>query len=213
MSKYQDEYGASSVTLDKLLVNNEEVIWSGKPKRFAFIFNKAMTLLPMALLWLAFDSFFIIIMTKSGAFSALSSPMFIVFIVAFFVIHLFPVWMWVANILTAGKRWQNTEYAVTDRRMIIITGFVNMNVDSVFYTDITNVSLKYSLFDKILGVGDIYFDMINGSRCFLDLSDAEEIYTRVQKIVMDIQTDIHYPNNLRPDVNNGYNTSYRPDND
>lgn len=211
MSKYQDEYGASSVTLDKLLVNNEEVIWNGKPKRFAFIFNRVMTLMPIALLWLAFDSFFIIMMSKSGAFSALSSPMFIVFIIAFFVIHLFPVWMWVSEVLTAEKRWQNTEYAVTDRRMIIITGFVNMNVDSVFYTDVTNVSLRYSLFDKMLGVGDIYFDMINGSRYFLDLSDAEEIYTRVQKIVMDIQTDIHYPNDLRPDTNSGYTTSYRPE--
>ncbi len=212
MSKYQDKYGASSITLDKLLVNNEEVIWSGKPKRFAFIFNKAMSYMPIAILWLAFDSFFIYMLSKSGAFSALSSPMFIIFIVAFLVIHLFPVWLWVSNIITAGKRWQNTEYAVTDRRMIIITGFLNMNVDSVFYTDITNVSLKYSLFDKMLGVGDIYFDMVNNaSRCFLDLSDAQEIYLKVQKIVMDIQTDIHYPNDLRPETNSGYNTSYRPD--
>ena len=102
MSKYQDIYGASSITLDKLLVNNEEVIWSGKPKRFAFIFNKAMSYMPIAILWLAFDSFFIYMLSKSGAFSALSSPMFIIFIVAFLVIHLFPVWLWVSNIITAG---------------------------------------------------------------------------------------------------------------
>ena len=209
MSKYSDEFGASSFNLDDLLVSNEEVIWRGKPKRFAFIFNTAVTMLPIALLWIAFDSLMIFMISRSGAVDSIGSPLLmILFFVAFFAIHLTPVWIWVKNVLTAEKRWQNTEYALTDRRIIIMTGFLNMNVDSVFYTDISNVSLKYSFFDKILGVGDIYFDLNNATRSFLDLSEAVEIYTMVQKIVMDIQTDIHYPNSYRPESNPGYTTKY-----
>ena len=127
------------------------------------------------------------------------------------MIHLFPVWIWVYRVTTAGKRWQNTEYVLTDKRIIIITGFINLNVDSVFYTDVQNVSLRYSLFDKMLGVGDIYFELSSASRCFLDLTDPEEIYTTAQKIVMDIQSDIRYPNQYRPDTNPGYTTTYVPE--
>lgn len=211
MSKYQDEYGASVKKIENLLTNGENIIWHGKPKRFAFIFNKCAFMFPMALLWFLFDFFFIYMMIKSGAFEALDSWMFVVFVIAFFAIHLFPVWAWVYNVVTSGKRWDNTEYVLTDKRIIIITGFINLNVDSVFYTDISNVTLRYSLFDKMLGVGDIYFDLSNASRCFLDVTDPEEIYTTAQKIVMDIQTDIHYPNSLRPESNPGYTTTYLPE--
>ena len=210
MSKYQDEFGASVKKIENLLTNGENIIWHGKPKRFAFIFNKCAFMFPIALLWFLFDFFFIYMMAKSGAFSAVDSVWFIVFVIGFFVLHLFPVWTWVYNVMTAGKRWDNTEYVLTDKRIIIITGFVNLNVDSVFYTDVSNVSLRYSLFDKILGVGDIYFELANSSRSFLDVTDPEEIYTMAQKIVMDIQTDIHYPNSLRPESNPGYTTTYLP---
>ncbi len=216
--KYQDEYGSSAIDVENLLTTGESIIWRGKPKRFAFIFNKCAAMFPIALLWMLFDFFFIYTMSKSGAFSALTSPMLILFFVAFFAVrffsgqfhyvHLFPVWSWVYGVLTAGKRWQNTEYILTDRRIVIVTGFVNLNIDSVFYTDVKNVALRYSLFDKMLGVGDIYFELTNSSRAFLDLTDPEEVYTAAQKIVIDIQTDIHYPNKLRPDTNPGYTTSY-----
>ena len=45
---------------------------------------------------------------------------------------------------------------------------------------------------------------------FEALEDSVQIYNRVQKIILDIQTDIEYPNALRPQENFGYNTDYRP---
>ena len=55
MSKYQDEFGASVKKIENLLTNGENIIWHGKPKRFAFIFNKCAFMFPMALLWFLFD--------------------------------------------------------------------------------------------------------------------------------------------------------------
>ena len=46
------------------------------------------------------------------------------------------------------------------------------------------------------------------SSAFLDVENAYDIYSKIQKIVLDIQTDIEYPNALRPDENPGYNTKY-----
>ena len=39
------------------LVEGETEIWSGKPKKSAFILNSVLTMAPIAIIWLAFDSF------------------------------------------------------------------------------------------------------------------------------------------------------------
>ena len=45
---------------------------------------------------------------------------------------------------------------------------------------------------------------------FEDLEDPQDVYRMVQQVVLDIQTDIEYPNAYRPAENPGYNTNYRP---
>jgi hypothetical protein len=42
----------------------------------------------------------------------------------------------------------------------------------------------------------------------LHISDPYEVFKRVKHMSLDIQTDIAYPNALRPDENPGYNTEY-----
>lgn len=205
MSKYENNYSTcQNIDLKQILTNGEYIIWSGKPKQSAFIINQALTMFPFALLWLLFDSIFII-----GTFSSPVPKEIIIFLIFFFAIHLTPVWIWLSNVLTSKKKWNNTKYAITDRRIIIITGFIGMSYESIYYQDISNVNLKISIIDKLLHVGDIYFyTNNNGSVSFLDIENVYEIYPKIQKIVLDIQTDINFPNNLRPDENNGYNTKY-----
>lgn len=43
----------------------------------------------------------------------------------------------------------------------------------------------------------------------LDVENPYEIYGKLQNIVLDIQTDIEFPNAYRPDENPGYNTKYK----
>lgn len=211
MSKYEQvNTNFTSNEIDKFLVKGETLIWSGKPKKSAFIINKSLMMLPIALLWLAFDSTFIIASLKGGS-------QMLWFIIPFFAIHLMPVWIWLGNVLTANKRWQNTKYAITDRRIIITSGFIGAECQTIYYKDIKKVNLKIGIIDKLLKVGDIYFetnDFVptnNNSipqTAFLDIENIYEIYPKIQKVVLDIQTDIEYPNNLRPDQNDGYQTKY-----
>ena len=204
MSKYENMNSEFvPMNLEKIIVEGEEVIWSGKPKKSAFIINKVLTMLPIAIIWLLFDSGFIIAFLSSGETGMLW------FIVPFFAFHLMPVWIWLSNVLTANKKWKNTEYAITDKRIIISSGFIGMDYQSIYYKDIENVHLKISVIDKILKVGDIYFDTTDKVKpAFLDVENAYEIYPKLQKVVLDIQTDIEFPNNLRPKENDGYNTKY-----
>lgn len=85
------------------LAEGEQELWSAKPKKSAFIINNILTMLPFALIWLLFDSIFIIAFVSSGSPKEMILP-----IILFFVFHLMPVWIWLGNVLTANKKWKNT---------------------------------------------------------------------------------------------------------
>ena len=200
------------LTPQKLVLGEgEEVLWEGKPKKGAFIATKSLTMFPIAIIWLMLDLSFIVPSIMEGEM--------LFFIIPFFTLHLMPVWIWLANVLTASRRYKNTGYYVTNRRIIIQHGFFAVNEVSLFYKDLQNVQMKVGFVDKIFHVGDICFDSgirydSRGNKqnefVFEELEDAQEVYARIQKIVLDIQTDIEYPNDLRPKNNSGYNTQYRP---
>lgn len=207
MSKYDFD---SAYTQERPpLIPGEQILWSAKPKKNAFILNKILTMMPIAIIWLLLDSVLIRQMFSGGGMQ--------LFMVIFMLLHLMPVWIWLGNAITANRRWKNTMYYVTDRRILIQTGFIDRDLQTVYYKDIRNVDLRIGIIDKMLGVGDIYFDLgeyrTNRKtrtmyKAFLDVEAPQEVYTRVQKIVMDIQTDIEYPNAYRPEENPGYQTKY-----
>lgn len=192
-----------------VLAAGETILWRGKPKRSAFIATKSLTLLPIAIVWLCLDASFIGSMLGSGSGTW--------FMIPFFALHLMPVWIWLGNVITASRRWKNTNYYVTSRRIIIQGGYLAINEKSLFYKDIRNTQVKIGLLDKIFGTGDVLLDegivSSKGHPVYTileDLEDPRQVYHRVQKIVLDIQTDIEYPNAYRPKENPGYQTEYRP---
>jgi len=205
MSKYDRiNYIKSNDNFNQILTVGETVLWHGKPKKSAFVLNKVLTMLPIAALWLAFDSVFIVSFIASGDFLSM-----LWFIIPFFALHLMPVWIWLSNVITAKKKWENTSYIITDKRIIIQSGFIGLDYQTIYYKDIKNVRLQVGAVDKLLKVGDIYLDCNVGvSQGLFDIENPYEIYPKIQKTIMDIQTDMHYPNNLRPDQNDGYQTKY-----
>lgn len=212
---YAGQYGNYG-ELERMLMPDESIIWKGVPKKSAFVLNSSVKLAPFAIIWLLFDGFFIANFIGSG--SMMGSMVLV--IIPFFALHLMPVWIWLFNMLTASKRWKNTEYAVTNKRILIRNGLVGYQYETIYYTDIANVSLRVGVIDKMLGVGDINLAIrragmsgsTSSSPAILDIEDAQRVYNMVQSTVMNIQTDIHYPNAYRPDNNPGYNTQYNPQN-
>ena len=201
-SDYQ--YGQNPV-----LASGETILWRGKPQKKGFVATKSLTLLPIAIIWLILD------MSIMG--SALGGGQMLGFFIPFFLLHLMPVWIWLGNALTANRRWQNTAYYVTNRRIIIQGGVMAVNETSLFYKDIQNTQVRIGLLDKVFGTGDILFDAgmyTNKGHVkyfsFADLEDPHQVYSRIQKIILDIQTDIEFPNAYRPAENPGYNTQYKP---
>jgi hypothetical protein len=114
-------------------------------------------------------------------------------------------------LFTAKPRWKRTYYMATSQKIIIRTGLVGSEYTILYYPDIANVNLKIGILDRMFGVGDIHFSMNNfgvrgGSNAFHDIDDPQNFFPVIQKIVMDVRTDMYYPNRLRPDSNPGYTT-------
>jgi len=198
----------SGNSLERMLAVGETILWKGKPKKNAFVINSILPMMPVAIIWLAFDSIFVLASFAQGIPLGVRIGMW-----AFLALHLFPFWAWVASIITANKRYKNIEYAITDRRILIKSGFVGIDYQSINYKDINGVHINVGLMDKLLKVGDIYIDTPNKFKktpnAILDIEDCYDVYTKLQKIILDIQTDIEYPNALRPSENPGYNTKYK----
>ena len=198
------EYGGRRPTL----AVGEAILWRGKPKRRAFILSKSLVLLPIAIVWLCIDIPIIA--------STIASGEMLFFLIPFFTLHLMPVWLWLVSAVTARRRWQNTNYYVTNRRIILQGGFFAVNETSLFYKDIRNTQVRVGLFNRIFRTGHIVFD--NGmydnrhrgqvAHIMEHLEDPESVYDRIQRTVLDIQTDMEYPNAFRPAENPGYRTDY-----
>lgn len=192
-----------------VLTNGENILWSGKPKKTPFILAHSLTMMPIAIVWICFDAAGIAAIFNSGGFQLA--------LLAFFAFHLMPVWIWLGSVITAPKRWRNTSYFVTNRRIIIRGGFWAVNEKSLFFKDIRSVQSRVGIFDKLFGTGTITFnsEMVSHNNnkvtppSFQYLENAAAIYERVQRTVLDIQTDMEYPNALRPEDNPGYGTDYK----
>lgn len=204
MSKYNNfNTKENPLNIKDVLVEGEEIIWEGKPKKNVYILNQIAVMFPFAFIWLLVDGGIIAMMIASGEIKEM-----LWFVIPFFAIHLMPVWIWLSNLLTANKKWKNTVYALTNKRIIMSSGFIGVNYQTIFYKDIKKVNLNVGLMDKLFKVGDLYFATADGRTAFLDIEDCYELYPKIQKVVLDIQTDIEFPNNLRPKENDGYNTKY-----
>lgn len=207
METFDNEFETQSLNRP-VLAAGEHILWSGKPKKNAFIASHALTMMPIAIIWLCLDMTFILNMVRADGLQ--------LFTLGFFSLHMMPVWIWLGSLITAPKRWRNTNYYVTNRRIIIQGGFLAVNEKSLFFKEIRSVQSKVGLFDKLSGTGSILFnaEMISGNNkatppSFQYLENAGAVYQRVQRTVLDMQTDMEYPNALRPEENPGYKTDYK----
>ena len=211
MAKLDETYfkiepsGRDLKNIEDVIGSDEQILWSGKPKKRAFLINAFTKMLPIALIWLLFDGAFIGLMI--GTMDEIPAPVKI-FMAVFFLFHLAPVWIWLSHVLTANRQHENLEYAFTQKRIIIKSGIIGIDFKNIYYSEIDSVNLRVGLVDRIEKVGDIYIKSIGGANVLYDLENPYTLTEKLQKIVVDIKTDIQFPNNLRPAENDGYNTKY-----
>lgn len=163
------------------LAAGEHILWRGKPKKSAYIADKALTMLPIAVVWFFFDLQFL---------RVAADPTLLLFL----LLHLFPVWLWLGNAVTSVVQWRNEDYFVTNKRVIIRRGVFKPSRESVFLRDVHTIRVHYGLLDRIFGSGDIYINYavqrVGRSRTrtghfLLNLADPQALHDRIELLAMD----------------------------
>ena len=199
--KYFDSNEMYRNDIDDLIAEGETVLWRGQPRRSAYIAAAVIKMLPIVLIWLAFDITFIWVMvTQIGD----GVPWFVWL---FFALHLAPVWIWIANIVRSVLELKNIRYAITDKRIIVRSGVI-VDLKFMYFNDITNVRVRVGLTDRLFKVGDIYITAENQRSVLYDIAAPYSVGNEIQRIVRDIKNDAAFPNALRPAANPGYDTAY-----
>lgn len=166
------------------LAPGEWILWRGKPKKCAYIADKTLAMLPIAVLWAVID-----IPILSRELSARDSVG-----ILFMAVHLLPVWIWLGNTLTSVIQWRSEEYYLTNKRIIIRRGIFNPGRESVFLRDVHTLRVHYGLLDRMFGSGDIYINYAvhrhgkhrSASGWFLmNLADPEPLRERIELLALE----------------------------
>ncbi|MCH5171823.1 MAG: PH domain-containing protein [Erysipelotrichales bacterium] len=194
-------------SIDDVICQDEKVLWRDKPNATSYVLANMFKMLPIALIWLIFDGTFIFFIAN-GMISGGIPTNILWFIIPFFLLHLMPVWMWIGKTIKAVREVRNIEYAITDKRIIIRSGVIGVDFKFINYTEIDSVNIKVGLIDRIFHVGDIYINSLINAGVLWDIKTPYKLGNYLQRVTLDIKSDIHYPNAVRPDSNPGYQTNY-----
>lgn len=193
----------------------EAVIWEGKKAKSVSIMEAMFNpMLPFALVWLFLDMSFV------GAIFGTGEKDMINFMIVFMIIHLMPVWIYLGGVISAGIRAKNTRYVITQKGIYIQKGLFTTTTELKPFAELSHVSVRRGVFDKIFGTGDVILtcdgNISSGSFHGTNIDNIQE-YEKVFKLVKDYQeavySDTMYPNEYRPANNPGYNTLYNPEYD
>ena len=191
--------------LQDILFHGERILWTDCPDKLCFFWRSVGKMIPIAIIWLLFDGFFIVAMLATGAARNMWW-----FLIIFFVIHLAPVWSCIGKFIKAGMEHKNIVYAITDNRIIARNGVIGLDFENINYTDISNIRVDVSIIEKIRQVGSVFISTSSGKEiCLMSVANPYAVYKDLNQVFVDVKTDIEYPNALRPDHNPGYQTQYK----
>ena len=211
--------------LELMVGKDEKILWQGKPNKRCFILEGIFNpMLPFALVWFLFDSLFIAAFI-GGAATPGAPAVFSIFPLIFFLFHLMPVWIYLGGVIFVFRRYQHTEYIVTDKGVYISGGLFSYTCNMKPFTELARVNIHRGIIDQIIGVGDVVLTSnnvadlyssnirVNGrpldvGTTIADIKDYRKVFEIIKKLQEDIYTDTMYPNALRPEENQGYRTKY-----
>lgn len=190
MGKINKKYlNNDNLDLKSLISDDEKILWQGKPNPKSYFWAKFFSMFKIVVIWLVFDLTFLELIIGFNAFSQM--PLFVsIFIVIFFILHLTPVWLWIARLIRSKKDCENIEYIITSKRILSKTKQNGVSVDSIYYKDIKEVNLNITWLDRRYKVGDIYITSQTKVLVLEDISSPFETISLIQNITNKLNTEV-----------------------
>ena len=111
--------------LREMLNPNETVLYEGKPNKKCFIFESIFNpLLPVAIVWGIIDFGLL----TGEVVGGINDGDFVM--IPFMLLHLFPVWLYLAGVIFSVKKYNNTEYVITDMAIYVSGGIFARNIST-----------------------------------------------------------------------------------
>jgi membrane protein YdbS with pleckstrin-like domain len=196
---------------DSVKDNDEEILWTGKPKFIPYIFSglgEGLFTIAFGIVWVLFtynirpDD----VESGSGWWNY------------FWLIGLIPLLQGLYVFLNRLLSFSNTAYGYSNKRVMMRTGFIGTDFKIIDYDKISDIEVNVNIIERMYNVGSIRFfsgrtqtDEDNTTKLYDVWSAIEnpyEVFKMVKQTSVDIKTDFNYPNALRPDTNPGYKTKY-----
>ena len=192
---------ANAVELGSLartnLEDGEKVLWQGKPEFGPFILSGFGGIIP-GIGFLVFSLFWTVSANGAGA-----PAEFLIFGTLFTLIGLFIL---LGGPITQYLRFKNTEYMITDRRIITQTGVFGLDTRYINNEWIREVYVNVSVLDRLFGTGSV---MVSTSSGFIggaspnmnslrpSLASLRDPYG-VQKIIHGAMKKVRSPRTMEP---------------
>lgn len=183
--------------------SDEYIYWTGKPAFLPFIMS-GLPFLIFGLLWGVFDFFFIMNMTSDMLW----------FAIPFFAIHAFPFYGSILNIIRLWLVHGNTYYAITDKRLMMRSGFWGTDFKAVDYDKIVDLEVSVNPIENMLGVGSIRAfsgtTTSKGSRVFdryVAVQNPYEVFKKIKEAAADIKIKMGDQEARQPGGNTGFKTT------
>jgi hypothetical protein len=193
---------------DSVKDNDEEILWTGKPKFIPYIFSGLGT----GLFTIAFGIVWVLMNynikpdNEDGGFKH------------FWLFGLIPLIQGLYVFLNRLLSFSNTAYGYSNKRVMMRTGFIGTDFKTIDYDKISDIEVTVNVIERIYNVGSIRFfsgriqtDEDNNTKLYdvwYAIENPYKIFKMVKQTSVDIKTDFNYPNALRPNTNPGYKTKY-----
>lgn len=191
---------------NKILNQNEKVFWEGVPSFWPFFIGRSLITTIFGIFWMGIMATFFIITSLATP----GSLKYIIFLTPHFWIGLFILF---GPTIYNSLVFKHTNYAITDKRVIIQKGWIGRDFEIIDLDQIVNAEVSIGVFDKLFG-GNTGSILVSGTAqktsMISNIIGPYDVFKYFKKISYDVKTDIEYPNKIRPPENSGYQTDYDP---
>lgn len=168
--------------LESYLEENEKILWHGRAKENDVITCRFLNMLPVMILWLAAECVILGVSIINKVLGDFNTYYFILTI-ATILLHIVPTVVWIKSVMRENALIGRPEYAVTNKRVIVLHGAGHDYIEWIDLKKIEDVNVRRSFGEMVLGSGRIIVETGDEKIVFYSIEEIAKNFRRVYNAV------------------------------